>query len=325
MQAVSCDGPVDLIISKVMSSISSTLQSQLGNVVGKFITPSPAHKQPIKSLSDLPNLWKTNKVSTQITTLATQISLETTLSKAIENSQKLSEFLSEINTLLNAVSDLIKGSSNVSQVGLPEVLMSAGASQICQDNMESNVALKDSVSNMSAVGSTSNSGVFGEQINNIYGISKYQLVKLQNIQLVLLNYKLKAANFLELGSNSTLNDSFEWQSMLHYEWSPREQKASISILGTRLVYGYQHTGSSSRLLVTPLMERTLYSLLQAVRRGGGAMLTGEEVSCVYCNVGRLVEASLYRYRYMPTLVSGGWYTITTSLDQNNHPRTCSLP
>ena len=155
----------------------------------------------------------------------------------------------------------------------------SGSSQICQDNMESNIALKDSVSNMSAVDSTSNSGVFGErvQMNNMYGISKYQLVKLQNIQLVLLNYKLKTAIFLELESNSTLKDSFEWQSMLHYEWLPREQKASITILGTRLMYGYQYTGSSSHLLLTPLLEKTLYSLLQAIGTEGGAVLTGEEV------------------------------------------------
>ncbi len=276
IQAVSCDGPVDMIISKLMASVSSTLQSQISNVITKFIMPSPSHKQPIESLSNLPNLWKSNKVSTQISILGTQISLENNLSKAIENSQKLSEFVSEINSLLNTVSDLIKGSPT--NVSLPEVLMS-GSSQICQDNMESNIALKDSVSNMSAVDSTSNSGVFGErvQMNNMYGISKYQLVKLQNIQLVLLNYKLKAAIFLELESNSTLKDSFEWQSMLHYEWLPREQKASITILGTRLMYGYQYTGSSSRLLLTPLLEKTLYSLLQAIGTEGGAVLTGEEV------------------------------------------------
>lgn len=196
------------------------------------------------------------------------------LSKAVENSQKLPEFLSEINSLLNSVSDLVRGGNTG-----PSLVEPSGSTVQSLVNMDSNVAMKSSVSNVSvAVDSALNSNVFEEISQVRYGISKHQLVKLQNLRLVLFNFKLKAQKILDLNSNMVgFKDSFEWQSMLHYDWSSREQKASISILGTCVRYGSQYTGSSCRLVLTPLLERTLYSLLRATEGGGGTMLTGKEV------------------------------------------------
>ncbi len=266
-----------MIISKVMSSITTTLQSQLNSVVTKYIT-SPTHKQPAELLGNLTNLWKSN-VCTQITILATQVALDSLLSKAIENSQKLTEFLSDLNSLLSNISDLVRGnSSGISLEGLSESISQSLV------NMDSNVAMKASVSNVSAaVDSALNSNVFEEISQVPYGISKYQLIKLQNLKLVLLNFQLKVQKILELDSNlAGFKDSFDWQSMLHYDWSSREEKVTISILGTGMGYGNQYMGSSCRLVLTPLLERTLYTLLRATKGGGGALLTGEEVGA--CSV-----------------------------------------
>ena len=261
---------MDMIVSKVMTSVTSTLQSQLNAVFTKYITTSPTHKQTLlESLANLPNLWKSN-VSAQIISLATQLALEMVLTKAIQNSAMLNELLAEVGSLLKTATDLLRGKAlpDASMVGFPE------APSQSQVNMESNVALKASMSNIeSDVGS----GLFGQvtQISRSE-ITKHQLIRLQNIQLVLWNYKLKIEQLSSLEPTPSLSEGFEWQSMLHYEWSSREQRSYITSLNTRLVYGYQYTGCAARMVITPLMERTMYSMLRAID-SGGALLTGDQV------------------------------------------------
>lgn len=288
MQGVQCEGPVDGIITKLMTSLSSTLQSQLTNVVTKYIktTTHPTDKAAqFDSLVNLPDVWKSN-LSTQIVILATQIALDLALSKAVKiaakdkNGSSLEDLKTEIASLSKTVTGFLKGTIPVPEdaTKLTEALgLVQSESQV---NIDSNIALKASASNIHAEESSLSCGVLFEvESSNSHNkqISRHQICKFQSLLLVLSNFRTKCKLMLKVEPISDMKESFEWQSLVHYKWLSREHKCVISSLNAKLDYGYQYTGSSPRILVTPQMEKTVYSLIQTTSRGGGALLSGEEV------------------------------------------------
>jgi len=259
MQSVLCEGPVDTIVSKLMSNVSSTIQSQVTSAVAKHATLTPQQSLS-EILSRLASLWRSSS-STQVALLVTQIVLEIGLSNAIQSASNLKEFVTEVDSMIETVCGMLNSSRGVERED----------ERVSEVNMASISAVKSSTSTEAS--DTGPPAYAKQSIISTANLPKFQQIKLQSLQVILMNYKLKARNLSEPGS-SNLNETFEWQSLLHYVWSSREQKCFISSLGPRLSYGYQYTGTSSRMMVTPLLERALFSLIMAVGSGIGALIDG---------------------------------------------------
>ena len=288
MQGVQCEGPVEGIITKLMTSLSLTLQSQLTNVITKYIktTANRSDNQTqFESLINLPDVWKSN-LSTQIVILATQIALDLALSKAVniatkeKNGSSLEDFKAEVTSLSKTVTGFVKGTISFPE-DVTKLTEALGLVQsVSQVNIDSNIALKASASNIHAEESGLSSSLLGEvECSNRHDkqISRHQITKFHSLLLVLSNFRIKCKLMLKVEPISDLKESFEWHSLVHYKWLSREHKCVISSLNAKLDYGYQYTGSSPRIMVTPQMEKTIYSLIQTTSSGGCALLSGEEV------------------------------------------------
>ena len=105
--------------------------------------------------------------------------------------------------------------------------------------------------------------------------------------MVLSSYRYKAEEIKSALSTTSRNisNSFQWQSLLHYEWSMQDSVASITTLGASLSYGCHYTGSAGRLVLTPHMEKAVCYLLQAVKQGNSSLILGKEASNYYMCTG----------------------------------------
>ena len=50
---------------------------------------------------------------------------------------------------------------------------------------------------------------------------------------------------------------FEWQKHLRYEWNDKETNFQILQVDACFPYGYEYLGCSSRLVVTPLTDKSV--------------------------------------------------------------------
>lgn len=248
--------------------------------------PSSEHTQ-FESLSNIVNVWKSN-LSAQITLLTTQIALELALRKSVDTAarekftDKLGDFKTEILSLLQFVTGFLNGTITI-EGEVTQLNESLGLVQ-SDSQVNSNVDLKTSVSNLDANENTSSCNLLSEVIcsrRESKKLERHFKSKLQSLLQILSNFRLKVEHLMDSGHLSDMNESFQWQSYLHYEWVSQEQKCVITSLGTRLDYGFQYTGSSPRIMITPQMEKTMYSLMRATDASRGGLLCGEEVCYVY--------------------------------------------
>ena len=283
LQSVVCEGPVEGIISQLMSSLSSTLQSQLTNTVTNYITPSSTHSDHPQAkqfplLSNLPHIWKSS-LATQVILLTTQIALEIGLSQAIQKQDSetvnmVESFVKEINSLTSLAVTLIKGKSledddvtkpHPPNIGQPSISLGQDTSTVI----------------ITGEGPTNATPIHeGQRSSRTYLVPKSQIQKLENVIMVLSSYRYKAEEIKSvLSSIRNISSSFQWQSLLRYEWSRQDRQASITTMGASLSYGYHYTGSVGRLVLTPAMEKAVCYLLQAVKQGNSTLVLGKEV-CV---------------------------------------------
>ena len=111
-----------------------------------------------------------------------------------------------------------------------------------------------------------------------YYVPKSHTAKIENVIMLLTSFWHKMERLKSiLSSVRNISSSFHWQSLLHYEWSRHDSIASISTLGTSLSYGYHYTGSAMRMVLTPVMERSLCFLLDAVKQGNSSLIVAKEV------------------------------------------------
>ena len=277
-----CEGPVEGIISQLMSSLSSTLQSQLTNTVANYVAPpSSAHSdqtqmKQFSSLSNLPRIWKSS-LATQVIIHATQIALETGLNQAIqaqnsESTKLVESFVKEINSLTSLAVSLIKGKS----------LQDDDVTKPCPSDMlqlSTSRDQGDSTLIIAGEGPTSTTALDeGQRSSRAYITPKHQTRKMENILMVLSSYRYKTEELKSILSTiRNISSSFEWQSLLHYEWSTQDNQAVITTIGARLNYGYHYTGSTGRLVLTPRMEKAVCYLLETVKQGNSSLIIGKEV------------------------------------------------
>ena len=228
-------------------------------------------------------------LATQITILVTHVTAEASLEKAVletsqANQQPMKELNNNLNNLIAMATMILKGKS-------PVVTRSGegtGKSPKADSQLDSNVALKWSSSDPPDGGEDGSGskeeggGLHEEGVRERRGVTpRYQVHKLQNILLVLSQYRQRVSSLTKhiTDSNSTggLSKSFLWQSMLHYHWSSQEQSCQLSTLHASLSYGYHFTGSASRVVLTPETERVMLFLLRAVTQGTNTLLTGPQV------------------------------------------------
>ena len=266
-------GPVETILKHLLDSLSSTLQDQLTNVITKYVL-----KSDTAALSNLPAVWGSS-LTTQVTILATQIALEVSLTKATSNQSNLQDLCKEVNSGMATVSQLLHRKISASAgIIIPDVAPPSVQQIESQSYLDSNVALKASASNVQEMESTASSEVLQEQLrDNISFQPRDFVAKLQSVLLVLFAYRQKIEQ-LHDKTDSDISSSFPWQSMLHFDWSTRDQRCVLSTLNTSIPYGYHYTGSSGKIVLTPDSERSIVFLLQAVQQGTSTLLTGSAVS-----------------------------------------------
>ena len=211
------------------------------------------------------------------------VTAEASLEKAVleTNQQPMKELNNNLNNLIVIATMILKGKSPVvtrSDEGM-------GKSPIADHQLDSNVALKWSSTDPSDGGEDDSGikeeegGLHEEGVRERRGVTpRYQVHKLQNILLVLSQYRQRVSSLTrhitESSSTGDLSKSFLWQSMLHYHWSSQDQSCQLSTLHASLPYGYHFTGSASHVVLTPETERVILFLLQTVTQGTNTLLTG---------------------------------------------------
>lgn len=213
-------------------------------------------------------------LATQIVTLATQIALDIGLNQAVQGSDPtklIEKFLKEITSLTGSAVSLLSGkylpeedvtqphTSDVTQLSTDQ---DQENSALVQENIISNTAINETLKHSLA-----------------YLVPKSHIRKMEDIVLILSSYRYKAEKLKSvLPTEQNISSSFHWQSLLHYDWSTHDTQATISTIGASLSYSYHYTGSAARLVLTPVMERSLCFLLEAVKLGNSSLVVGNEVS-----------------------------------------------
>ncbi|PRP87942.1 putative dynein heavy chain [Planoprotostelium fungivorum] len=75
-----------------------------------------------------------------------------------------------------------------------------------------------------------------------------------------------------ISSHVTDASQFEWTSQLRYYWE--ENHCTVKMLGAAFDYGYEYLGNTSRLVLTPLTDRSYRTMVSAVHFGMGAAPSG---------------------------------------------------
>jgi hypothetical protein len=271
-----------------MSSLSSTLQAQLTNAVTNYVPHSSTHSEQqqerqFPSLSNLPHIWKSS-LATQVIVLVTQIALEIGLSQAVqkqdsETEKMVESFIEEIASLTSLAVGIIKGKflEDTNDVTKPHPT-DIGQPSISHDQDTSAVII-------TGEGPTPIHEI--QRSSSAYLVPKSQIQKMENIIMVLSSYRYKADEIKSALSTTSYNisNSFQWQSLLHYEWSMQDSVASITTMGASLSYGCHYTGSAGRLVLTPCMEKAVCYMLQAVKQGSSTLVLGKEASNYYTCTG----------------------------------------
>ena len=268
-QGVVCEGPVEGIITQLFSSISSTLQSQLVNTIQNHILQDNSDSShnpdnPFASLShQLPLVWNSTQ-ATQVITLATQIALDMCLNQALQGSEstkRLENFFEEMASLTSLAVASLKGKSLLED----DVTKSHTPDHSTSRDQENVTLGQESVTDI-------------QKSSRAYHVPKSHTVKIENVIMLLTSFWHKMEGLKSiLSSVRNISSSFHWQSLLHYEWSHHDGIAIISTLGTSLSYGYHYTGSAMRMVLTPVMERSLCFLLDAVKQGNSSLIVAKEV------------------------------------------------
>lgn len=230
----------------------------------------------------------------------------------MDNKQVLDDFIKEVNSLAITVSRMLAGTEGDEDVtsDLPTLPASLTDSQA---PIESNVAMKASMSNtadesMSDIEDQLRSDMKQKQLQIK---TRDQISKLQNILLILADYKRKSKELVQLLSTNTGGNilrSFYWQAMLHYQWSSRNQTSFVSSLDSSIEYGYFYSGSAARIVLTPQLEKSLHHLLKTAKQGGNSLVTGIEV----CDVGMSVEYTNELNSYMYVALNHAVYAAVLS-------------
>ena len=293
LQSVLCEGPVEGIISQLMSSLSSTLQAQLTNAVTSYVTPNSSQSEQqqapqFSSLSNLSHIWKSS-LAMQVIVLVTQIALEIGLSQVVQKQESEAEkmlegFIKEVDSLTSLAVALIKGKilDGINDVTKPHP-SNIGQPSISQEQQGTSAVV------ITGEGPTPIHE--GQRSSSAYLVPKSQIQKMENIILVLSSYRYKAEDIKSSLSTTSRNisNSFQWQSLLHYEWSMQDSMASITTLGASLSYGCHYTGSAGRLVLTPRTEKALCYLLQAMKQGTSSLVLGKEVGNYYTCIQGLTQ------------------------------------
>ena len=202
-------------------------------------------------------------LATQIVTLATQIALDIGLSQVVQGSDPtklIEKFLREIISLTGSSVTLLNGKC------LPEEdVTKPHTSDVTQlstgQDQENSAPIQENIISNTDISKTL-------KFSRAYLVPKSHIRKMENIVLILSSYRYKAEKLQSvLPTEQNISSSFHWQSLLHYDWSTHDTQATISTIGASLSYGYHYTGSAARLVLTPVMERSLCFLLEAVKQG----------------------------------------------------------
>ena len=288
MQSVPCEGPIDGIVSQLLTSTTSTLQSHLSHALTNYATPkSPTashHQDSLMSLSTLHSLWSSD-LPTHTLILASNIILELALSKAVQEATAkgskwpLDDLAREVHISLKALS----------QGKIKEERINSDTAR--SNNEEKQFRAESSVAFAPNGGiEPSSEQLVNEQESSqskdlkSHVLSMVQAMRMQRIVTTIYGYKRKISELRQLMDASPgldLITSFNWQSMLRVEWSSKKKACLVTSLDTSLSNGYSYSETSRPLLLVSQSEKTLCSLLQAVKCGTNTLMVGSTV-CSLC-------------------------------------------
>ena len=286
---------MESIISKLLSSISSTLKSHLSTTQTRLTleASSSPPQSSLPSLSNLHDLWISN-TPTQIALMVVTLFLESSLSLAVQNTSSnqnvwpLNDLSKEVHDSLIFISQLLQG--KFPRESEHEVKGSSNLTDFQSEggNAGSDVALKSSVPGSQFEESEYNSSLTlteeqrPSQTRNTksYHISPDQVTRFQKIAVILYSYKRKInelRQLLELMPNVDLMKSSNWESMLHFDWLPEKQTCLVSALDASFPNGCNYSETARPFLHVPQSENALHYMLQAMSNGTNILLVGAQV------------------------------------------------
>ena len=300
---MACEGPIEGIVSSLISSTSFTLHSHTSAAMAscsrKTPTTTPSHpSQP--NLSVLYNLWSSG-LPTLAVVLTTTVLLEFLLLKAVQDvttskgRTALDDLAKEVNASFKVILNLLQGRTvsggigdeKVNPASLPTI-----QSEESQMYMDSTVAVRASASNVisgtDATRSSSELSDDGQDHRRSPLIpSTHRTSRLRKIAFVLYSYKQKIHRLHQLvastpASTDSLLKSPCWNSMLHFEWLTGKKECVISALDVSVVKDSSYS-ETIPFLYGSVVEKKLHMILQTIECGSNVLLTGTTVS-LSCDV-----------------------------------------
>lgn len=294
-----CEGPIEGILSNLLSSASSTLRSHLSTAIANCSRSSSTPSRPNEpSLSALHSLWS-GTLPTHTILLTTLVVLEDALRKASQetsSNKALDDLAKEINTALKVITNLLQGRNLEEDGKNRDSKLSMVPSEGSQSFVGSSIAMKTSVA--SALGGTESSSEIGDDRGPSRGrdtgyqeVSSHQLSRLWRIGFALYSYKQKInqlRQLLESEPSVDLHRSLTWMTMLHFRWSAKKKACLVSAVGASLVNECGYSDVTRPFLSVAQSEKTVCSILQTVQAGSNVLLVGHTVSDMFDTISLLL-------------------------------------
>lgn len=288
---MTCEGPIEGIVSNLLSSAASTLRSHLSTAIANCSRTSSTPSRPHEpSLSKLHILW-CGTLPTHTVLLTTLVVLEDALRNASQETASsdgkcpLDYLAKEINASLKVLSSLLQGRALEEEGENRDSNLSMVQSDGSQSFVGSSTVKPASVG--SVLGGTENSSVTGDdrgpsraRDTRYQEVSSHQLSRLQRIAFALHSYKHKInqlRQLVESEPSTDLHRSLNWETMLHIRWSAKKKACVVSALGVSLVSECSYSDVAKPFLSVSQSEKTVCCVLQAVQAGSIVLLTGRTV------------------------------------------------
>ena len=268
---------MEIIVSKLLASISGTLRSHLSTLVSHSINPSPSSS----GISSLHTYWA-GKRSTQSILLATLLVQDISLANALleaassNSSQPLDALDKTIQNSLKVLSSLMQGKPLDGNVHGIKSDSSFGSSVPLESS--------DSQASIGRNQTEEFENSLQPKLNKNQPYTCAVLSRLQKIAVMLYSFRNKVAYFRALVKEfpgQDLTKTINWEDVPHLGWQSTDQKLTLSSLDSTLAVGGSYSSCSGIIMLDQQAEKSLQHVLLLLKDGHNVLLTGTMVCFHY--------------------------------------------